>query len=246
MNRLFCLHGFTGAPASFDALAAALRDDFELTAPAISGHAGAGFDGVASFDDEVTRLLDACGSPPVVLVGYSLGARIALGMLCRAPEKFSAALLLGGHPGLTDESERAARIRSDARLAALLRERGLDAFLAEWESQPLFATQSSLGTAPLAAQRAVRLTHDASGLARSLELFGLGQMPERWSALPGLQVPITLGAGELDTKFTELARRAARALPRGIVSIVQGAGHNVLLERPDWVEQAIFSVCSQT
>jgi pimeloyl-ACP methyl ester carboxylesterase len=71
-------------------------------------------------------------------------------------------------------------------------------------------------------------------------------MPERWSALPRLDVPITLGAGELDSKFAEIALRAARALPRGRASIAPGAGHNLLLERPDWVEQAIFSVCSQT
>jgi 2-succinyl-6-hydroxy-2,4-cyclohexadiene-1-carboxylate synthase len=246
MKRLLCLHGFTGAPASFDGLHGRLGRDFEITAPAISGHAGAGFERVESFDDEVARLLQVCGPGPVTLVGYSLGARLALGLLCRAPERFAGALLIGVHPGLTSASERAERIHSDSRWAALLRERGLAAFLSEWEAQPLFASQTTLRAPALDSQRAIRDSHDASGLARSLELFGLGRMPERWSALPALEVPVILGAGELDSKFVELARRAVQDLPRGRLSIAPAAGHNLLLERPDWVEQAIFSLCSQT
>jgi 2-succinyl-6-hydroxy-2,4-cyclohexadiene-1-carboxylate synthase len=223
-----------------------LGGEFELTTPAISGHAGAGFGRVESFEDEVDRLLDACGPGRVTLVGYSLGARFALGMLCRAPERFASALLIGVHPGLTSEPERAERIRSDSRWAELLRERGLTAFLAEWERQPLFASQTALPPSALDPQRSIRDSHDAAGLARALELFGLGRMPERWSALRGLDLPVMLGAGELDSKFVELARRAAGALPQGRLSIAPASGHNLLLERPEWVEQAIFSLCSQT
>lgn len=246
MTRLFCLHGFTGSPASFDALRARLGARFEVIAPTLSGHLGTGFDGIDSFDDEVSRLLDACGSDPVTLVGYSLGGRFALGMLCRAPERFSGAVLIGAHPGLTSEEERQERRRSDARWAALLREKGLDAFLEQWEAQPLFASQARLAPELVAAQRAVRRAHDAEGLARSLELFGLGVMPERWSALARVEVPVALCTGELDVKFTKLAQLAAPLLPRATLSIAPRAGHNLLLERPDWVEKAIFSVCSQT
>lgn len=244
MKRLVCLHGFTGAPASFDALRNALGRDFELVTPAISGHAGLGFERVECFEDEVTRLLEACGGDPVTLVGYSLGGRLALGMLCREPARFSAALLIGAHPGLTSETERADRVRSDARWAALLRERGLEEFLAAWESQPLFSTQTKLTPASLESQRAVRHRQSAEGLARSLELFGLGRMPERWAALPGIDVPVTWAAGELDLKFRALAERATQLLPRGRAAVAPGAGHNLLLERPEWVAEAIFSVCS--
>jgi 2-succinyl-6-hydroxy-2,4-cyclohexadiene-1-carboxylate synthase len=244
VKRLVCLHGFTGGPTSFDALRNALGHDFELVTPTLSGHMGLGFERVESFEDEVTRLLEACGSAPVALVGYSLGGRLALGMLCRDPARFSAALLIGAHPGLTSETERAERLRSDARWAALLRERGLEAFLAEWESQPLFSTQAKLPPERLESQRAVRHGHSAEGLARSLELFGLGKMPERWSALPGVDVPVTLAAGELDLKFRALAERALEVLPRGRAAVAPGAGHNLLLERPEWVAQAIFSACS--
>jgi 2-succinyl-6-hydroxy-2,4-cyclohexadiene-1-carboxylate synthase len=40
-------------------------------------------------------------------------------------------------------------------------------------------------------------------------------------------------AGELDTKFTAIARSMAQALPQSQLRIVPGAGHSVHLERSE-------------
>src|SRR5436305_857158 len=57
------------------------------------------------------------------VVGYSLGARIALGLV--ATRRAPAAVLIGVNPGLADE-DRPARAAADAAWAALLRARGID------------------------------------------------------------------------------------------------------------------------
>ena len=240
MKTALFLHGFTGAPASYDAVREHLGERYRVIAPPLSGHAGQPFEGVTSFDDELSRLLALLGEErDAVLCGYSLGARLALGLLVKAPERFARALLIGVHPGLADAADRAERRAGDARWAAVLREQGVGAFVERWQAQALFASQGRLPADLLARQRALREAHDAEGLALALERFSLGEMPCYWPALPALATPTTLAAGELDQKFVDLARKAARELAIAKVLIAPSVGHNLLLERPDLVARAI-------
>jgi 2-succinyl-6-hydroxy-2,4-cyclohexadiene-1-carboxylate synthase len=236
------LHGFTGAPGSYAAVRAELGDHVSVLCPALAGHAGVALDHATTFDDEVTRLLGLLGDArDVTLCGYSLGARFGLGLLVRAPERFRRAILIGVHPGLADPAERQKRREGDARWAAVLRDQGLAAFIDRWQAQPLFASQGKLLGEQLATQRALRMSHDPEGLARSLERFGLGEMPCYWPALPSLPTPTTLAAGQRDAMFIKLAEQAARELPHGRLLMAPDAGHNLPLERPELVARAIAS-----
>jgi len=239
-TRLLLLHGFTGAPASYDGVRALLDERFDVICPALSGHAGQTFAGVTRFEDELERLHLLLGDARgLVLCGYSLGARLALGLLAKAPERFAHATLIGVHPGLSDAAERAERLAADARWAAVLRDQGLAAFLERWSAQPLFSSQGRLPAQALQAQRALREAQDAEGLALALERFSLGNMPCYWPGLSALKTPITLAAGELDAKFVDIAQRALRELPNAKLLIAPGAGHNLLLERPDLVVRSL-------
>lgn len=230
------LHGFTGGPDSFQEVLGFLHaPPDEIATPVLVGHGDPARDrAVTGFESEVDRLAAALRERGVRwhLVGYSLGGRLALGLLVRHPELFGAATLIGAQPGLATEAERAERRAADERRCDLLEQRGIEAFVAEWEAMPLFATQSRLSADALARQRAERLKHDPRGLARSLRLTGLGVMPSYAGALAGLRVPVTLVAGVEDAKFSALAHGMARAIPGARVELVAGAGHNVVLERP--------------
>lgn len=237
------LHGFTGHSTSWDLVASMLPRDGRVFRPALYGHDPSLRDApVQSFDDEVDRLADAVRAEALEgarLCGYSMGGRVALGMLARHPELFSSAVLIGAHPGLTREAARAERVAADERWARLLEERGVAAFVDEWEELPLFRSQRRLPDAVRAAHRARRLAHDPRELARGLRVLGLGRMPCRVEALAGIDIPVRLVAGELDRKFVELARAAARRLPRAEVRLVRGAGHDVVLERPRELVRAL-------
>ena len=69
---------------------------------------------------------------------------------------------IGASPGIADPAERAARAASDAALADRIEAIGIEAFVREWEAQPLFAGMPR-GVADLA--RADRLRNTAGGLA---------------------------------------------------------------------------------
>jgi 2-succinyl-6-hydroxy-2,4-cyclohexadiene-1-carboxylate synthase len=223
------LHGFTGSPASFDPLLAHLPPHARILRPMLAGHGPRPFVQVRSWDAEVHRLAELLRTERIEaahLVGYSLGGRVALGLLQHTPELFAHATLIGAHPGLTDAQERQARLAEDARWVALLESEGLDAFIARWEALPLWSTQSR---DLVEAQRSIRRSHTAEGLAHALSVLGLGVMPPADPA--ALRTPIALVAGEHDLKHRALAESFAQRI-RAPLHVVRGAGHNVLAEAP--------------
>jgi 2-succinyl-6-hydroxy-2,4-cyclohexadiene-1-carboxylate synthase len=151
----------------------------------------------------------------------------------------TAAVLIGVDPGIADPDDRAARVALDAERAAALHERGLAAFVDDWQALPLFATQAELPAELRARVRAERLAHDRDGIAWSLRVLGLGRMPNLWPALASCAVPLRAITGSRDEKFTAIARRLETTAPRAHHRAALGAGHNVALEAPDVVADEI-------
>jgi 2-succinyl-6-hydroxy-2,4-cyclohexadiene-1-carboxylate synthase len=230
--RYLSLHGFTGTPETFVGLEAPPGS----SAPSLAGHLQTA--GTPTFEAEVERLA-ALGSNAEGLLGYSLGGRLALGILARYPRRFRHAVIISAHPGLTDESERTARRAADFEHVRRLREQGLRAFVDAWEALPLWATQASVPEAVRQQQREQRLRHSAEGLAQSLLGQGLAEMPDLRQALTSVSCRVDVLAGEGDPKFAELARELARVLPQVRLHLASGAGHNLLLERPELCRQLL-------
>ena len=226
--RYLLLHGFTGTPQSLVELGAAAGS----VTPTLGGHLGTAVGG--GFWDEVERLAELgrdCGG----LFGYSLGGRLALGILARCPERFAHAVIVSAHPGLVTEDERAKRCQSDARFVEVLTERGLTAFIDIWQALPLWASQGELPDAVKEAQRRQRLRHTADGLAQSLLAHGLGKMPNLRPELAKIRTPVDLVVGERDTKFATLGQDLSAIIPGARLTVAAAAGHNLLLERPELV-----------
>jgi len=236
------LHGFTGSPRSWSRVVAHAGLDQSSRIPVLAGH-GSDWQrrSMGSFESEVTRLVSCASNAdgPRLLCGYSMGARVALGMLVDRHDLFDAALLIGVHPGLSDEATRAERRAVDATRAQSLRDDGVAAFVAAWEELPLFASQRKLSREILAGQQDIRLEQDAEGLARALEVLGLGEMPDYRPAMAAIEIPITLMTGALDAKFSSMAAALASENPHIEADVVDGVGHNVVLEAPEAVAAAL-------
>ena len=200
--KVALLHGFAGTPDAWADV------PFAGEALALPGHGAP----IADTWDECIAMMGA----HELVVGYSLGARVALGMLARGQAE--RAILIGCNPGICED--RAARRAGDARWARMLREDGLEAFADAWAAQPLFATQQRFPER-VAARRARRLQLDAEGLARSLEVMGLAEMPDLSAHLARAQ----LVAGALDAKYIALA--GDRPL-----TLIADSGHDPTLEQP--------------
>jgi 2-succinyl-6-hydroxy-2,4-cyclohexadiene-1-carboxylate synthase len=237
---LVMLHGFTGSATGWgshlDTLAAYGLRVIALDLPG-HGQSDAPDDprryAIEYCQQDILAALHELGvsQGEAILLGYSMGGRIAL--YSAFSGFFRALILESASPGLEDPAEREQRRISDEALAASIEREGVQAFVDRWEKLPLFASQSTLPPEAREAIRRQRLHNRASGLAQSLRGAGTGVQPPLHARLPTLRMPALLIAGELDTKFTAIARSMARALPQSQLCIVPGAGHAVHLERPE-------------
>ncbi len=229
---IVALHGFTASPAMWKSIG--------LQGPTLLGHGpDARATGNETFAQEVERLTTFLPQEPVHLVGYSLGARLSLAIALRHPERIRRLSLIGVQPGLESESERTERVAGDRRWSKLLRDKGVSAFVDQWQALPLWSSQSALPEPVREHLRELRLGHDSEQLALSLDILGTGRMPPMWEALGTLRMPVQVIAGELDSKYKRIADRMCTLLPDASLRIIPGAGHNPVLERPQAVAELL-------
>ena len=96
----------------------------------------------------------------MILVGYSMGGRIAATYAVKHPEKIQALVLESAGLGPINEEERTVRVCKNEKLCCRLAEEPFDAFIEFWEQLPLFDSQKCLDKETQAAQRTARLDND--------------------------------------------------------------------------------------
>lgn len=235
---LLLLHGFTGSGESLAALAEALAPRWRCVRVDLVGHGRSDAPRelapyrMPRCASQLARLMDALELGRAHVFGYSMGGRSALALASARPERVASLALLGASAGIADPALRAARARDDEALADRIERDGVAAFVEHWMALPLFASQARLGAEFLARARAERLAQRAHGLANSLRGMGSGAQPPLQEALPGLDLPVLLLAGEHDPKFRAVAADLAERLPRARLAAIPGAGHAAHLENP--------------
>jgi 2-succinyl-6-hydroxy-2,4-cyclohexadiene-1-carboxylate synthase len=184
-------------------------------------------------------------SEATLLLGYSLGARLALASvqkLIALPGAASRAralrgvVLIAGNPGIERDDERTHRRELDRARAHHLVTAPHD-FLEDWMTQPLFASlRASDAGETLLRRRTTRWPNDDPDVwrrwANVLHDFGPGSMPPYWNALAALPLPTLWLAGALDPRYVDIAQRAAQCSVHGSLQVIPAAGHSLLLERP--------------
>lgn len=165
-----------------------------------------------------------------ILVGYSMGGRIALYLAIHFSQYFHGVILESASPGLSSQLERDRRIAKDSKLAEQLESLDFTDFIQQWYSKALFASLAKHPHYPEAIAR--RLCNDPNQLAKSLRLIGLGTQPTLWKSLPQIQIPLLLIVGELDPKFVKINQMMANSCPQASLYRINGTGHNVHFENP--------------
>jgi 2-succinyl-6-hydroxy-2,4-cyclohexadiene-1-carboxylate synthase len=237
---LVLVHGFTQTGESWGPVVAHLGRHLSLVMPDAPGHGGSSL--VAADLWRTADLLADTVPGPASWAGYSMGGRMALHVALAHPEKVERLVLISATAGIDGDSQRQARRSSDDALAARIQRDGVEAFLAGWLAQPLFADLS-----PDRAGLEGRLANTAAGLASSLRLAGTGTQGPLWDRLAELRaraLPVLLIAGERDTTYCQHLQRLAAAIgPSARQLIVSDAGHACHLEQPEVVAAALREFC---
>ena len=228
------LHGFTQTGKSWSPVLNLLKAEYTSQCLDAPGH-GTNLDGERSLPqcaDDIAAVMQ-----PGILVGYSMGARMALHVALQHPKMVSQLVLISGTPGLQTASEREARRNSDSDLADRIEQIGTTAFIDEWLALPIFA-----GLTGSTNQRDDRLRNSAKGLADSLRHAGTGTQESQWPHVHRLPMPVHLIVGETDAKFTAIANDMMPLLQSGKTTVVPNVGHTVHLEDPITVSQLLDSI----
>lgn len=232
---IVCLHGFLGSPGAFGPVLAACKTRPRARVSWLPGHGPAPIPPGERWRDAVAAVADDI-LEPAILVGYSMGGRLALGVAAAFPERVRALVLVSADWGIADAEERVRRAAIDERRALDVERRGLPAFVADWEKEPIFATQSP---EQIVGQRETRALHAGRSIAWALRALGPSAMPDYRGALLDLPAPVHYLAGALDVRYADRAREIAAARGPAMVRVVPGAGHNLLIEAPGQVAAAI-------
>ena len=235
---LLLLHGFMGRGSGWGAHATALARQFRLVVVDLPGHGRAGIPldparaSVERTADDLATILERAGCAPAHVLGYSLGARIALRLAVAHPTALRRLVLESPSAGPATGAERSARRAADAERAARLERDGIAAFVDEWEREPVFASYAAIAPARATHLRSERLRNRPAGLAASLRGAGQGIMEPLHERLAGIRTPTLVIAGALDPIGRARAEAVAAGIPGARLETVPAAGHAPHLETP--------------
>lgn len=183
-------------------------------------------DGCDNLGAMAERILDVSRGP-LALAGHSMGGRVAIEVVARAPERIARLALLDTGAGGVAEGEAEGRLR----LAELARREGMAAVAREWLPPMLSAAgranQKLVGSITAMLERCTPEVFAAQQRA-------LIERPDRSELLPAIPCPTLLVAGSEDA-WAPPAQHAAMAdaIPGGTARIIEGAGHMTPVEAPD-------------
>lgn len=230
---LWCLHGAVGMAADWQHFAD------EMTALGIDVRAVDLWQyldsGPQSLEETAARLnAEASATHGTnILVGYSMGGRIAMHALLENSHAWSAAVIISAHPGLENEAEELRRREQDADWFVKCSDGDWKTFLNEWQAQDIL---QSNGYQLLEWGDRKLLQSRRRAIARSFIDWSLGRQRNLRSDLARIKVPVLFLTGGRDEKFTELARNCVAEIPDATHQIVADCGHRV-----PWEQSGVFS-----
>lgn len=136
-----------------------------------------------------------------VLMGYSMGGRLALHALLESPNLFSGAIIIGAHPGLQSDDLKMQRRLNDARWADRVRTDEWSTFIRAWGEQDVFTGGGQAGSLEL---RRHEGDFDRVSLSRAMQLWSLANQQNLRAQLGMVRPPTLWISGEKDRRFREL------------------------------------------
>jgi len=168
-----------------------------------------------------------------ILMGYSLGGRLALHALLDAPAKWKGAIIISSHYGLEDPSLRQQRLIHDEKWAHRFETEPWEQLMQSWNAQHIFKNEASF-------QR-LEESYCRQQLAQVLRKSSLGVQENLKDKIDQLNIPILWITGANDQKYCKLAATLNFTHPLSQKMTIQGAGH-----RAPWKDSKTFQQVIKT
>ena len=242
------LHGFSGSSYDFKYFIDNLPEGYNGYAFDLLGH------GKSSSPEDLKKyfpsnqikiIREICNHLSIknpVIIGYSMGGRMALAYTNNHPHQVKALFLESTSFGYFSEEEKQKRIENDIKLAEKIMSISLEDFFDYWLNIPLFDNLKKLSNQTLSNLKQNKIQNNNKiGLANSLIGFSTGRMEYYLDKTDNFKLPVFLVSGENDQKFTSIAKKANELLTDSKHIIFKDCGHNVHLQNPQEFLNLIIS-----
>ena len=202
---------------------------YGVLAPDLPGHgrsSGAPLQAIVDMADWTAALLDAAGVAKAWLVGHSMGSLIALEAAARHPAKVSALGLIGTAATMT--------VGPDLLKAAEANDHSAVDMVSIWGLGFQAGLGGSLAPGLWMHSGAQRVLEQCRPGVLFNDLAACNAYQDALAAAARVTVPATFILGERDLMTPAKAGKAlASALPNSRTVVIPGAGHMMMVERPD-------------
>lgn len=232
--RIFCIHGNFQTTKVWQSLGVRMKAEFfdlEMITEDLSARQ------FQSFDDWTE---DFCGRVEVqangeesILLGYSLGGRLALHACLSRPDLWRAVIIVGADPGLESEEEKRLQLDRDRNWAERLKREPLEKLENEWDEQSVFCGLENQAPRNLSEM-------DPDRLSQHFEVFSKGLQQNLAPKLAKLKSPpILFLSGEKDNKYQKIGEELEKSSSVVLAQVVVDAGHRVPWENPKQFVQTL-------
>ncbi|MCB0406949.1 MAG: alpha/beta fold hydrolase [Bdellovibrionales bacterium] len=165
------------------------------------------------------------------IVGYSMGARLALNALISSPQSFEGAILISGAPGIWDKDAIKERENFENLWSERFSSLEYEEYNTLWQKQEIFSSTKSKN-----------LRNDVSGqiLAQAMISWSTCRHVFSKNQLLDCSAKIIWLAGEDDKKYVKILSDLMKERGPGELKLISGAGHRLLEDNPKQVENIIF------
>jgi pimeloyl-ACP methyl ester carboxylesterase len=252
---LLFLHGFSNDAHVWDLVAPVVAPHYRVLALDQRGHGDSGRDPEGRYDHEtmardVNAALESLGIARVVIVGHSMGGRVAMRFAGLFPEKLAGLVVVDSAPDLD--------ARGTTRISLDVQQQDWSfASVADYER--VLQRQYAATKPELLAKLAVHWTRRRDDGRYELKLdpgfmkMRQGVTPEAakawseqeakhlWAALAALPCPALVVRGAAsDVMSAEVADKMVDdVIPKAILETIARAGHSVMLDNPEAFENAL-------
>lgn len=252
---LLFLHGFSNDAHVWDLIAPVIAPHYRVLAFDQRGHGDSDRDPEGRYDHEtmardVNAALESLGIARVVIVGHSMGGRVAMRFAGLFPEKLAGLVVVDSAPDL------------DARGTTRI---SLDVQQQDWsfgsvaEYERVLQRQYAVTKPELLAKLAVHWTRRREDgryelkldpgfmkarqgvTAEAAKAWSEQEAKHLWAALAGLPCPALVVRGAAsDVMSAEVADKMVDdVIPKAVLETIARAGHSVMLDNPEAFEKAL-------
>lgn len=226
--RIWCLHGSLQTALVWKPIGNAIESEFgSVQVEAVNLYENE-YESFGDWREQFyEKVEEQTKGEPSLLLGYSMGGRLAMNACVHRPSLWSGVIAVGADPGLISDDARSKQLQKDLEWARRFRTEDIQELLVEWDELPVFCGRSNCASREISEL-------DSEKISRFFDVFSKARQGNMLPMLRKLKTPPLLYiSGCDDIKYTKIGQDLAAHCMQVRHQIIPNAGHRVPWESQD-------------